>query len=105
MQGVVFLLGMFMNSLSIMMITLPIFMPIVEALAFNPVWFGVMYLINIETGSLTPPFGIALFVMKGVAPENTKTSDIWLAAVPYVLLNLFAIALIYVFPGIALWFE
>ena len=105
MQGVVFLLGMFMNSLSIMMITLPIFMPIVEVLAFNPVWFGVMYLINIETGSITPPFGIALFVMKGVAPESTKTSDIWLAATPYVLLNFFAIALIYLFPGIALWFE
>lgn len=105
MQAVVFLLGMFMNSLSIMMITLPIFMPIIQILGFNPVWFGVMYLINIETGSLTPPFGMALFVMKGVAPEETKMADIWLAAVPYILVNLFAIGLIYVFPRIALWFE
>ena len=88
-----------------MMITLPIFMPIIQVLGSNPVWFGVMYLINIETGSITPPFGMALFVMKGVAPEETKMADIWLAAVPYILLNLFAIGLIYVFPRIALWFE
>ena len=103
MQAVVFLLGMFMNSLSIMMITLPIFMPIVQVLEFNPVWFGVMYLINIETGSITPPFGMALFVMKGVAPEETTMADIWLAAMPYIFLNLFAIVLIYLFPQIALW--
>jgi tripartite ATP-independent transporter DctM subunit len=104
MQAVVFLLGMFMNSLSIMMITLPIYMPVIQVLGFNPVWFGVMYLINIETGSLTPPFGMGLFVMKGVAPEKTTMTDIWLAAIPYILLNLFAIVLIYVFPRIALWF-
>ena len=68
-------------------------------------WFGVMYLINVETGSLTPPFGMALFVMKGVALEETKMADIWLAAVPYILLNMFAIGLIYVFPRIAPWFQ
>jgi tripartite ATP-independent transporter DctM subunit len=104
MHAIVFLLGMFMNSLSIMMITLPIYMPIIQVLGFDPVWFGVMYLINIETGSLTPPFGMALFVMKGVAPEKTTMMDIWIAAIPYILLNIFAIVLIYVFPRIALWF-
>lgn len=104
MQAVVFLLGMFMNSLSIMMITLPIFMPIIDVLHFDPVWFGVMYLINVETGAITPPFGMALFVMKGVAPENTRMADIWVAATPYILLNLFAILLIYLFPPIAMYF-
>ncbi|OGP67084.1 MAG: C4-dicarboxylate ABC transporter permease [Deltaproteobacteria bacterium RBG_13_47_9] len=104
MQLIVFLLGMFMNSLSIMMITLPIFMPVVQVLEFNPVWFGVMYLINIETGAITPPFGLALFVMKGVAPKDTTMADIWLAAVPYILLNILAIVLIYIFPQIAMWF-
>lgn len=103
MQTVVFMLGMFMNSLSIMMITLPIFMPIIQVLQFDPVWFGVMYLINIETGAITPPFGMALFVMKGVTPE-IKMGEIWLAAIPYILLNLFMILLIYIFPPIALWF-
>ena len=105
MQAVVFLLGMFMNSLSIMMITLPIYMPVIQVLGFNPVWFGVMYLINIETGSLTPPFGMGLFVMKGVAPEETTMAEIWLASIPYILLNLFTIFLIYVFPPIAMWFK
>lgn len=104
MHAIVFLLGMFMNSLSIMMITLPIYMPIINVLGFDPVWFGVMYLINIETGSFTPPFGLALFVMKGVAPPDTKMVDIWLASIPYVLLNLFTILVIYLFPKIALWF-
>lgn len=104
MHAIVFLLGMFMNSLSIMMITLPIYMPVINVLGFDPVWFGVMYLINIETGSFTPPFGLALFVMKGVAPSETKMVDIWLASIPYVLLNLLVIFLIYLFPKIALWF-
>lgn len=104
MHAVVFLLGMFMNSLSIMMITLPIYMPIIQVLDFDPVWFGVMYLINIETGAITPPFGMGLFVIKGVAPPETKMIDIWFASVPYVLLNILTIFLIYLFPSIALWF-
>lgn len=104
MHAIVFLLGMFMNSLSIMMITLPIYMPLIQVLDFDPIWFGVMYLINIETGAITPPFGLALFVMKGVAPEGTKMVDIWIASIPYVLLNILTIFLIYLFPKIALWF-
>ena len=104
MQAVVFLLGMFMNSLSIMMITLPIFIPIIQMLNLDPVWFGVIYLINVETGAITPPFGLALFVMKGVAPVDTPMRDIWLSSIPYILLNILAMTLIYLFPSIAMWF-
>jgi len=88
----------------IMLITLPVFMPIVKALGWNPVWFGVLFLINMEVGLLSPPFGMSLFVMKGVAPRNTTMADIIRAAMPFIYLDLIALALIIVFPGLVLWF-
>jgi tripartite ATP-independent transporter DctM subunit len=103
MQVVLLILGMFMNAQSIMMITLPVFMPVVYALEFDPVWFAVIYLLNMEMASTTPPFGLALFVMKGVAPEGTRMSDIWSAAMPFLLLDVLAMAIIIIFPQTALW--
>ena len=103
MQVVLLLLGMFMNAQSIMMITLPIFMPVVYALDFEPVWFAVIYLLNMEMASTTPPFGLALFVMKGVAPKGTTMADICRAAVPFLLLDAIGMALIIIFPQTALW--
>ncbi|MFC1891407.1 TRAP transporter large permease subunit [Thermodesulfobacteriota bacterium] len=103
MQIVLLLLGMFMNAQSIMMITLPVFMPVVFALEFDPVWFAVIFLLNMEMASTTPPFGLALFVMKGVAPEGTTMKDICYAAIPFLLLDVVAMALIIIFPQIALW--
>ncbi len=101
MQIMLLFLGCFMEQVSMMMITLPIFMPVVGALHFDPVWFGIMMLINLEIGMLTPPFGMILFVMKGVAPSDTTMTDIYKAAFPYVLLNILTIALIMVLPPIA----
>jgi tripartite ATP-independent transporter DctM subunit len=103
MQLLVFLLGMFMETISIMMICLPIFMPIVKILGFDPVWFGVIMLINFEMGLITPPFGMLLFVMKGVAPEGISIEDICWAALPFILCDALALALIIVFPALALW--
>ena len=100
---VVVILGCFMDVVAIMMITLPIFLPAIEALGFNPVWFAVIMLINIEMALLTPPFGISLFVMKGVAPPDTTMGDIYRAAFPFVVLDAVAMALIIAFPAIALW--
>jgi len=68
MQFIVFVMGTFMETISIMMICMPIFMPIVKMLGFDPVWFGVLMLVNFETGFITPPFGMLLFVMKGLPP-------------------------------------
>ena len=67
-------MGCFMDGVSIMMICLPVFMPISNALGFDPIWFGVLFLINIEMGQMTPPFGMLLFVMKGVAPKTSPWS-------------------------------
>lgn len=102
MQIILLILGCLMDAVSIMMITLPIFMPIVKELGFDPVWFGVIFLINVDLSGLTPPFGLSLFTMKGVAP-NFSMREIINAAIPFVLLDLMAMGLIMIFPSIALW--
>ena len=81
-----------------MMITVPIFMPVIHALGFDPVWFGVIYLLNMEIATTSPPFGMTLFVMKGVTPPDTTMRDIYLAALPFVYCDLVVMALMMVFP-------
>ena len=102
MQVLLIFLGMFMGSVSMIMVTMPIFMPIVLVLGFDPVWFGLITLINMEIASTTPPVGIGLFVMKTVAPE-TKMSDIYKAGLPFLGCDLATVILIMVFPFLALW--
>ena len=103
MQTVILVLGFFMDQVAIMMITIPIFMPVVNILGFDPVWFGVLYLLNLEIASTSPPFGLSLFVMKGVAPDDTTMSDIYLAALPFIGLDLLVMSLMIIFPAIVLW--
>jgi TRAP-type C4-dicarboxylate transport system permease large subunit len=103
MQLIIAFMGTFMETVSIMMICLPVFMPISNALGFDPVWFGILMLINLEMGQITPPFGMLLFVMKGVAPTDVSIADICRAAVPYVLFDVVVMALIIIWPSIALW--
>jgi len=98
---VVLILGCFMETVAIMMITIPIYMPVVNAFGYNTIWFGIMMLIALETGLITPPFGVTLFVMKGVAPPEVKMSDIWKAVTPYVLVDILCIALVMAMPSIA----
>jgi tripartite ATP-independent transporter DctM subunit len=102
MQLIVFVMGTFMETISIMMICIPIFMPIVKMLGFDPVWFGVIMLINFETGFITPPFGMLLFVMKGVAPD-LSIKQIVSAAGPFVLIEIVAMAIIIAWPQLVLW--
>ncbi len=101
MQLILLLLGCFMEQVAMMMITLPIFMPVVNALQFDPVWFGIMMLINLEIGMLTPPFGMLLFIMKGVVPKDVTMTEVYYAAVPFVILDIAAIGIIMAFPPIA----
>ncbi|MCG8565359.1 MAG: TRAP transporter large permease [Desulfobacterales bacterium] len=102
MQATVFILGMFLETISIMMISLPIFMPIVHMLGFDPVWFGIIMLINFEMGMTTPPFGMMLFVMKGVA-QDLSIKEISYAALPFIGCDFAAMALIITWPQLALW--
>ena len=98
---VVLIMGCFMETVAIMMITIPIYMPVVNAFGFNKIWFGVMMLIALETGLITPPFGVTLFVMKGVAPDNVTMGDIWRAVTPYVIIDIFCISLVMAMPVLA----
>ena len=103
MQGILLFLGMFMSAVAIMMISVPIYMPIIYALGFDPIWFGLIMLINMEMAQTTPPFGMLLFVMKGVAPKGTTMGDIYRAGIPFLLCDLATMLLVIAFPVIALW--
>ena len=98
---VVLIMGCFMETVAIMMITIPIYMPVVNAFGFDKIWFGVMTLIALETGLITPPFGVTLFVMKGVAPPEITMADIWKAVTPYVIIDILCIALVLTMPILA----
>jgi tripartite ATP-independent transporter DctM subunit len=103
MIATVILLGMLMSPVPIMLVTLPVFIPVVMKLGFDPIWFSVLYLIAIETGSTSPPFGAGLFVMKGVAPKGTTMSEIYRAAIPFLICDVLAILIVMFFPVIVSW--
>jgi tripartite ATP-independent transporter DctM subunit len=103
MQGVLIIMGCFIDQIAMIMIAVPIFMPISTALGFDPVWMGLLMLISISLGLLTPPFGLLLFIMRGNAPEGTSMVDVYRASLPYLYLTLLGLALFIIFPGIATW--
>lgn len=103
MQVVVIFLGMFIEQTSIVMVTIPIFMPIVLAMGWDPIWFGAIMMLNLEMATISPPFGLSLFVMKGIASPGTTMGDIYRAALPFIALNLLVMALMIAVPGIVLW--
>ncbi|MDP2917291.1 MAG: TRAP transporter large permease subunit, partial [Dehalococcoidia bacterium] len=103
MQLILLILGCFIDPMGIMMITIPVFMPIIETLGFNPLWFGILFTVNMEIGYITPPFGFNLFYLKGVAPPSITLRDIYKSIAPFVALELAGLALIMIFPQIALW--
>lgn len=96
-------LGVFVDQVSMMMITLPIFMPIVQTLAIDPIWFGVMFLICMQLGLLLPPHGLLLMTMRGVAPPEVTMAHIFRAVIPYLVMSLVLLAAVFWFPPIATW--
>jgi tripartite ATP-independent transporter DctM subunit len=100
MFGVLLILGMLMDPASILLLTVPIFFPLAQALHFDLIWFGLIVLMGLEIGLLTPPFGTSLFVMLGVAPEGTDFMTVVKAAVPYVVCDLIAVGILMLFPPI-----
>jgi len=103
MQVMFFILGCVLDPAGIILITIPIFIPIVRALGFDPLWFGVLFVMNMEMAYLTPPFGFNLFVMRGVAPEGINMEDIYRAVWPFVGLQALGLILVMVWPGIGTW--
>ncbi len=98
MMGILLLLGMFLDWVGIILLAVPIFVPIVRALGFSPVWYGVLYNVNMQVSFLSPPFGYALYYIKGVAPEGVTTIDIWKAAIPFIALQLVGLGICIAFP-------
>jgi TRAP-type C4-dicarboxylate transport system permease large subunit len=103
MMLILIFLGIFVDQVSMMLITLPIFMPVVQKFGIDLVWFGVMYLICMQLGLLLPPHGLLLMTMKGVAPPQVRMSHIFRAVVPYVMLSLVLLVLVFFVPAVALW--
>jgi TRAP-type C4-dicarboxylate transport system permease large subunit len=86
-----------------MLLTLPFFMPLIAKLGVDPIWFGLLFLITMQVGLLSPPFGLLLFVMKGVAPADTTLGEISRAAAPFIVLMLATLALVLLVPELATW--
>lgn len=103
MQLTFFILGMFLDPAGIIMLTTPIFVPIVGALGFDPVWFGVLFTVNMEMAYITPPFGFNLFIMKGVVPKGVTMDDIYRSIAPFVALQAIGLIMCMIFPGLVLW--
>jgi tripartite ATP-independent transporter DctM subunit len=103
MQLTIVILGLFMSQLPIMLIAIPIFTPIIETMGWDPIWFWIMFLMNMAVGAESPPFGLALFVVKGALPKHISMADIYKAQIPYVIMDVGAIGIIMAFPQIALW--
>ena len=102
-MAVMFLLGFFLDFIEIIFVVVPIVGPIMLQMDISPVWFGVMIAINLQTSFLTPPFGFALFYLRGVAPPSITTMDIYRGIIPFVIIQLLGLLVLAAFPQLATW--
>ena len=98
-----FILGFFLDFIEITFVVVPIVAPILFKMGIDPVWLGVMMAINLQTSFLTPPFGFALFYLRGVAPDSIKTIDIYKGVIPFIFIQILMLILLSIFPIIATW--
>lgn len=103
MMLIILLLGMVMDDWAIIMLCTPLFLPIIELLGVDKIWFGVLFIVNIQIAYLTPPFGFVLFWLKSILPGDVGWGDVYGSVGPFVLLQLLGLGLIFVFPEIATW--
>ena len=104
MQVTWIILGTLMDSVSILLITAPVFIPLAELLGFDLLWFGILFMINVEMAALTPPFGFNLFVMRGIVPPGEVTMGaVYRSAVPFIILHFLVLVVVMLFPDLAVW--
>ncbi|MFB4204673.1 TRAP transporter large permease subunit [Arhodomonas sp. KWT2] len=103
MMAILIVLGLFMDWIGIAMLTLPIFVPIIEQIGYDPVWFGILFAINMQVSFLSPPFGPAAFYLKGVAPPGITLRDIYTSLLPFIALQVTVLAIMLTFPQVATW--
>ena len=97
------LMGMFLDDTAMLVIVAPLYVPLVVALGFNPIWYGVLYTITCQIAYMTPPFGYNLFLMRAMAPKEITLPDIYRSIIPFVLVMIFGLTIVIVFPQVALW--
>jgi len=100
---VVFLLGFILDFIEITYMVVPIVGPVLLAMGLDPVWLGVMLAVNLQTSFLTPPFGFSLFYLRGVAPDSIKTTQIYRGVIPFIIIQLFMLGLLTLWPELATW--
>jgi len=103
MMFILFILGMFVDWLGIILLTMPIFLPIIDKLGFDTLWFTMLVSVNLQMSFLTPPFGYSLFYYKGIAPQGTELKDIFKGIIPFVVLQMIGLTLCIIFPSIITW--
>ena len=103
MQLILLVLGMFFDPTGIVLLTAPLLFPIVTSLSFDPLWFAILFVINMELAFLTPPFGFNLFYMKAMVPKDVTMVDIYKSSTPFVLLMILGLGLCMTFPAIITW--
>ena len=103
MMLVLAVMGCFIDWIGILLLTMPVFVPIIETLGYDKVWFGVLFCLNMQISYLSPPFGPACFYLKGVAPPEIALQEIYAAVWPFMILQAIAIGLLIAFPDLALW--
>jgi len=102
-QVVIFLLAMVLDPAGIMMITVPVFLPVIKAHGFDPLWFGILFIMNMNIGYMTPPFGFNLFYLKAIVPPSITMGDIYRSVIPFTIMECSGLALVMLFPKIATW--
>jgi TRAP-type mannitol/chloroaromatic compound transport system permease large subunit len=102
-MGIIFVLGFFIEWIEISYIAVPLFLPILLNMGVDPVWLAMLITVNLQSSFLTPPFGWALFYLKGVAPPEVNIKDIYKGVVPFIALQGITLLLLFMFPQIALW--
>jgi TRAP-type C4-dicarboxylate transport system permease large subunit len=100
---VLLFLGTFIDQVSMLLITLPFFLPLASSANFDLIWFGVLMLIVMEISLITPPFGLILFVMKGVVPKDITVKQVYIAAAPFIIMEILVLILLLLVPSISVW--
>lgn len=105
MMLILFILGMFLDWVGVALLTMPIFVPIITGLGLDPIWFGVVFCLNMQVSFLSPPFGPAAFYLKSVAPKDISLGEIFSSLLPFIGIQVVVLALVIFFPGLALWWK
>ncbi|MPS32618.1 MULTISPECIES: TRAP transporter large permease subunit [unclassified Salinivibrio] len=105
MMVILLVLGMFLDWVGVALLTMPIFVPIITGLGFDPIWFGVVFCLNMQVSFLSPPFGPAAFYLKSVAPKDISLGEIFTSLLPFIALQVFVLSLVIIFPELAMWWQ